>query len=118
MGESPLRLATAYRAGLWKSQFDVMADGRDVELRGEIFAWLEAYIIHLKDEVESSSPSTPQSGIPEQKGKTELQVARAYNENFWQSMREDARNRRQFTSRAVSIAPLMAYLAHLEREDR
>lgn len=54
---------------------------------------------------------------PEQKGKTELQIAGAYNENFWQSMREDARNRRQFTSRADSIAPLMAYLAHLERED-
>ncbi|KAK6392855.1 hypothetical protein LTR65_002937 [Meristemomyces frigidus] len=48
-GLSPLQVATGYRKALWAQQFKAMTTGGEVELRGELFAWLDAYIAHLRN---------------------------------------------------------------------
>ena len=47
-GATLLQVAQAYRSSLWARQTRNMREGRDVDLQGQIYAWLEAYIESLE----------------------------------------------------------------------
>lgn len=46
-GMSLLQVALTYRARLSASRIDAIISGREVELRGELFAWIDAYIASI-----------------------------------------------------------------------
>lgn len=44
----PLQVAIKYRARHWLKQYDNLVEGNKVDLRSEIFVWLNVYIAHLR----------------------------------------------------------------------